>query len=98
MKLYNIDPENVYPDAKVRLVPGHKDRAVIAVTNHMSVNEYFPVETEGWKTDGSILFSPCMGFDPEEFDPKSEETRRWVEQWSYPVEIAKSIVEQINRQ
>ena len=97
MKLYNIDPQNVYPDAKVRLVPGNEDRAVVVVTNHMSVTEWFPMETEGWKTDGSILFSPCMGFDPETFDEKSEETRRWVEEWSYPVEMAKSIVEQINR-
>jgi hypothetical protein len=96
MKLYSITPENVYPDASLRIVPNHEDRAVIAVSNHMGNTEYYPLETEGWKTDGSVLLSPCMGFDPEIFDEKSAETRRWVEKWSYPVEVAKAIIAQIN--
>lgn len=96
MKVYNIDPETIYPDAKARVVPGYEDRAVIQVTNHMSVTVFYPLETEGWKMDGSMLFTGCMGFDPEEFDPESKETRKWVEQWSYPLEMAKAIVAQIN--
>jgi hypothetical protein len=96
MKIYIPNIDNLYPDAKIRLVPGHSDRAVIQVSNHMFVDEWYPCETEGWTTDGSILFTSCMGFDPEDFDPKSDETRKWVEKWSYPVEIAKGIVNQIN--
>ena len=98
MKLYNINPENVYPDAKVIPVRGHEDRAIIICTNHMSNYEYYPCETEGLRINASILLSECMGFDPEEFDEKPEEVRKWVEEWSYPVEMAKAIVAQINRQ
>lgn len=98
MKLYSIESENVvYADAKIRVVPGHEDRAVIVYTNHMVAQEWFPCETEGMKIDGSILLSECMGFDPEEFDPKSEETRLWVEKWSYPLEVANAMVAQVNR-
>lgn len=96
MKIYNIDTENVYKDANVITVPGHEDRAVIQVSNHMSITEFYPAETEGWKMDGGMLFTDCMGFDPEEFDPESEKTRKWVEEWSYPLDIAKAIVAQIN--
>lgn len=97
MKLYNIDPQNVYSDAEVLIVPGHEDRAIIKFYNHMSVLEFYPVENDDWRTDGSILLSECMGFDPEEFDPKSKETREWVEEWSYTVEMANAIVAQINQ-
>ncbi len=96
MKLYNIDPQNVYPDAKVRIVPGHQDRAVIVCTNHMSVDEWYPLETEGFRIDGHILFWPCMGWDPEKFDPASPETRLWVEEWSYPLTMAEAMVKQLN--
>jgi hypothetical protein len=96
MKLYNIDPESVYPDARMWPVRGHEDRAVIVCTDHMSDYVFYPRETDGLRLDGSVLFSECMGFDPETFDGKSEKVRRWVEEWSYPVEMAKAIVAQIN--
>lgn len=96
MKTYMPDANNLYPDAKVRPVPGHPDRAVIQATNHMSIDEWYPREDGGWAIDGSVLFTGCMGFDPEEFDPESNETRKWVEKWSYPLETAKAMVDQIN--
>lgn len=96
MKLYNIDPRNVYPDAKVVVVPNHEDRGIIICTNHMSVYEYYPCETDGLRIDASILLAPCKGFDPETFDENDEKTRSWVEEWSYPIEMARAIVEQIN--
>ena len=58
---------------------------------------WFPRENDGgWVTDGSILFTNCMGFDPEEFDPESPKTKEWVDRFSYPVETAEEIVKQIN--
>lgn len=97
MKIYMPDIIKLFPDAKVRLVPNHPDRAVIEVSNHQCVTEFYPSEDVGWATDGSILFAGCMGFDPEEFDPESVETRKWVEEWSYPIETAKAMVDQINK-
>lgn len=96
MKLYNIEISNVYPDAKARTIRGHEDRAIIICTNHMSNYEYYPCEAEGHRMDSSVLLSGCMGFDPETFDPASDEVREWVVEWTYPVEIAKAIVSQIN--
>ena len=49
MKTYNLDPRNYYM-ATTRIVNGHPDRAVIVATNKMSVDEFFPVENDGWKT------------------------------------------------
>ena len=96
MKLYNINPQYVYTDsAKVRKVSGYPSRAVIMVTNTMSVDEFYPKQTDGFPLDGSVLLQECMGMDPENFQVHSEETRAWVESWSYPIEMAEAIVAQL---
>ena len=97
MKIYMPNIDRLLPDAKVRLVPNHPDRAVVEVSSHMCVAEFYPREENGWITDGSMLFTACMGFDPEEFDPNSDQSRKWVEEWSYPLETAQAMVDQINK-
>jgi hypothetical protein len=98
MKTYMPNVDRLYPDASAIPVPNHPDRAIISVSNHMSIYEFYPRDDDGWATDGSILFRGCMGFDPEVFDPKSEETRKWVEEWSYPLETTNRMVSQINQE
>lgn len=96
MKLYNINPQYIYADsAKVREVNGYPNRAVIQVTNTMSVDEWYPKQNNGFSLDGSVLLQECMGMDPETFELHSEETRIWVEKWSYPLEMAEAIVTQL---
>ena len=96
MKIYNIDAQNVYPgSAKVRKVNGYPNRAVIQVTNTMSIDDFYPMEIEGFPLDGFVLLQECMGMNPETFELHSEATRQWVEKWSYPTEIAEAIVAQL---
>ena len=93
--LYNIPFENVeYQDAKALPVPNFPERAVIRFTNHMVNHEWWP--RSEMNIDASVLFQACMGFDPEEFTLESNDTRCWVEDFSYPLEMANSIVKHLN--
>jgi hypothetical protein len=97
MKTYIPNIDRLYPNAEVRPVPGYPNCAIIEVSSHMALTIFYPRDNDAW-IDGSILFNDCMGFDPEEFDPTSEKTHKWVKDWSYPLETAQAMVNQINRE